>query len=752
MDEGVGVDGFIEVRKNVLERMVRAMPIDAARSDVFDPPFVLAGTAPGPLGPVAYQVFVTGLALDLTPMTNRATLVLTFTDTSITPLWTNRTAARLTGTVRATVTLVFQQGAPNLPAQLGVNFGAAAVALDPTAASMAEIDKAATPISAEQVREQIRAALEQRLRAQAFLPVALPGAVLPPTAFSENMFTVTSVPTVVFPDPDRLVISLTYTPLTKSVLSLIPSNLAPGPNAIAVTLMPTGFAQVVRNPAVRGSVQTIVADQLRGEFERREWLKRGGRGEITGADRQAAQVELDRFFASPDGIRARDEQTPGPVGAGRMWQPVNPPDPFEKFNAYLYWLDLTLGPGRFNGYLKANGEVYECDFDAQGGFDARPVLANGRIGLADINTHKTNVDIDLPWYIEWAYGILLSVLASPFFGALLVVALNHFADVLAQAVFDQQGLKRSREELQRAGQTLPAMPPSLFLGDVDVSPERMVIHGRWIVNIADPQQFVQTLRIRADAKRSKDPQVLQLPQTAYMKCQGMLGVVAVTDAEHGGTPFQYDVGSWTTTLKLTPEAVNLPLPVVNHAWTVQFGHRSTGQYRFPVMDPAIHQLTAGKLTVTTPVWLPQPVFAGSVQTRTFEVTVKGSDKAWELAFGADAGNLIVQVNTSATDATGTVWRAETVLDVTGRTVTFGPDFLEFKQECDGGRKDFAIPATPDARDPLWNPPEVYFDRLQHAARVRHPGLVSAITAMIEEHGLAEVAALLDPARLQREQR
>jgi hypothetical protein len=50
---------------------------------------------------------------------------------------------------------------------------------------------------------------------------------------------------------------------------------------------------------------------------------------------------------------------------------------------------------------------------------------------------------------------------------------------------------------------------------------------------------------------------------------------------------------------------------------------------------------------------------------------------------------------------------------------------------------------------LWNPPDVFFDRLQHAVRTSDPYLVSTVAKMVEEHGVAEVVALLNPEQFQR---
>ena len=46
-----------------------------------------------------------------------------------------------------------------------------------------------------------------------------------------------------------------------------------------------------------------------------------------------------------------------------------------------------------------------------------------------------------------------------------------------------------------------------------------------------------------------------------------------------------------------------------------------------------------------------------------------------------------------------------------------------------------------------NPPNVYFDLIQRAARNAHPDLLPAVTALVEEHGLPAVVAMLNPARL-----
>ncbi|MDQ3885781.1 MAG: hypothetical protein M3308_01885, partial [Actinomycetota bacterium] len=416
------------------------------------------------------------------------------------------------------------------------------------------------------------------------------------------------------------------------------------------------------------------------------------------------------------------------------------------FDTETYHIDIRLADGHLTGESKVRGVVNGFGFDATSTFTARPVIQNNRVQLADVHINDPSVDIDLPWYLEWATGILVGVLGGPVLGVLSVVLLNILADALGQGLIPQEELDKKRDQLKAAGQNLP-VPANLYFGKVTVTPTRLDADGSWFVRIDDPAQFVQGLRINAGQKREKANIFLEQPHEFWVSCMAILGTVVISPPGEGSR-FEYSHDGWSTVLTLTPQPINLPLPLTYHQWTIHVGYREPTHYRLPNLGLTPYPLAAGPLTVTSDVWLPQPVFNGTVVNRTVALVVSGDSSAWRLAIPPDAANMLIQVEVTAVDALGQQWQAETVVDVANETVKFDADFEAFQKYCAGKRKTLVFGREPEAIDPLWNPPDAFFDRIQHAARTNDPYLLANVADTVQEHGLAQLVALLNPEQLQ----
>jgi hypothetical protein len=129
------------------------------------------------------------------------------------------------------------------------------------------------------------------------------------------------------------------------------------PAAFGLRLSSDGFQRAVRNPAIRRLARDRLSSRLIDRFVRDAYVKRGGTGPITKQDREDGKNLLCAYLDTPQGLSDLANETPAPVGSGKLRQRVAPvPDPFSDFDIEVPELDLWLGNDRIEGRARVTGE------------------------------------------------------------------------------------------------------------------------------------------------------------------------------------------------------------------------------------------------------------------------------------------------------------------------------------------------------------------------------------------------------------
>ena len=379
-------------------------------------------------------------------------------------------------------------------------------------------------------------------------------------------------------------------------------------------------------------------------------------------------------------------------------------------------------------------------FTAHITFRATPVLVQKpslSIEMHDLQIDDPDLDIDLPVWLEWAFGILAGVIAGPVMGAVVGFMLSSVISSLAEAFVPSLSDYVPAPE----GKPVTGLPAGVSLSTLTVVPDHLEIIGRWYTYLDDPRPYWPVVRILDKLEQTPVGRVRE--GVAWFSCLGELGVVA--DSEPGqGTEFIYLDRSWRSRVTLTLDSSAVPLPLTTFPWTIRVGYRSPEMYHFPVLGPA-QPLVAGPLAVTAETWDPEPPLKGTIASRGFTIDVQQTDEGFILDIPADSECVLIGVQTKVIDAAGQTWEPADIVDVPNETVTFDDDFKDFVKECAGHRREWVRVKEPSLLDQLWNPPDVYAKSIQEAIRTEQPAVIDEIDALVDTQGVEGLAGLLGPS-------
>ena len=743
----------IEVARAAVERQLLLTPIefDASNNpvDILAPPAPLRRTIATSFGTVRIQFIIRKVSLATTPGSAQCALSLQFDEGSIEALSLGQAVGLLAGQISVSFGLLCR-AAPVPPnrqvAQLCADFTTTTATFSLDGASRSRLVAAVGGGAASLMETAVATALTTQFRAVGVRPAGLNFNLTPGMA-SEDLLTVDELPGVVWVNGETLALSLRYAPQGVPPPFQPVPFLPPGQStAFGMWLSNDGFQRTVRNPAIRDLARSMLSERLIDQHIADAYAARGGTGGITDADRAAGQKRLGDYLATPQGRQDIANEIPAPLGGGMLRKRVkNVPDPFSDFDVEIPLLDLWLGQGVIEGRAVARGSVNGFGFTAHVSFRARPVLVTGppvAIELRDVQVDEPDLDIDLPFWLEWGVGIIVGRIAGPVMGAIVGFLLADIVGSVAEAFIPSNlGSKVPPQDPE----PIASLPQGVSLTSLDVTPERLAIMGSWSIYLDDPRPFWPVVRIVDQMVR--EPVGPTREGTAWFTCLGVLGIVHDSTRERG-TPFHYKHQSWRSRVTAAIDAAAVPLPLTYFPWTIAIGYPSMAMYHFPVFPQTAVPLVAGALPVSADVWLPEPPMKGSVENRQFVIDVQGTvDTQFVLDVPPEAGHVLLALRTKVVDASGQTWELSTNVAVPNATVTFGDDFQRFGEGCEGHRRDFLRYEEPTLLDKVWYPPDVYAKAIQRAIRTERVGVVSEIESLLETHGAAGYDALLAPSIL-----
>ncbi|GAA2227202.1 hypothetical protein GCM10010232_11020 [Streptomyces amakusaensis] len=721
-----------QVARSALKELCRLIPVEADASgkviDILDPPSPLEFSGGSPVGTLHGQIIVRSLDLWPEVGTDRTVLHLAFDESWVELRGTDRSASPLAGALNVSFTLMFRridaEGGGSL-AQLCADLGSCVVKLDPDPASDARIDTAAQPLAGWEVVAAAEAALTDRFRELGQLPAGF-ALTLAEGRPSERLTTVSALPTVHFADVDTLRVLADYGPATEAAAA--PDEL-PLRRTVLCALTPPGFQQTVRNPAVRAMVRSMVADRHYAEYI--------GKAATPEDEKKGARL-LGEYLDSEAGRQELAANTPPPVGTGALVRHVpNVPDPFSDFDVLIDRIELSLGDGRINGELHAHGEVNNFGLRARVGISAVPVVSQNRVELSDFQVGEPDVDVSLPFVLEWASGILTDILAGPIAGVLAPILLSAVANEIADSLLTAEHLSLDPEELAEQGPSLAGLPRGMSFSTLTVTPALMRLDGYWTVYVEDPRPFFPDVHITGRLTQEEEPEALATGQV-WLECRPIIGVVMAVDRPTAGSvSFEYDRHTLHATVELALSPRYVPGPFTYSPWTLRVGYRDTYGYRDAVGGGETYPLEPGVLEVTSLVWLPEPPLHGTVEQRTFPVTVRGDHQRLELDLPAEAANVVLFLETEVTDGLGRSWKPTGSLDVQNLTVDLGSAFADYQKECAGTRRTLRVGRKASLKDMVTR--ESLAEAVQHAIRVGDPALVAQVESIGVRHGFRAVA-------------
>lgn len=754
----------IEIARRALERRVHGLTVqvdDGAGPDILAPPFPVRRSVPTSLGIVRVQLIVRSVVLQSVVGSAQCRLALTFDEGSVEVLSAGQSEGLLAGSITIPFTLRFMPAQVDREvekcgvktvekvsqARLVVDFAGTSVGFAFDAASKGRLVAKVGQLAAGLAETAIATALTLQFGSLGSNETGV-DVDLTPGVPSEQLLTAEALPGVVWVDPESLALSLRYAaepvPAPFQAMPFLPAG---QPAAFGLRLSSDGFQRAVRNPAIRRLARDRLSARLIDRFVREAYVKRSGTGPITQQDRDDGKNLLCSYLETPQGLLDLANETPAPVGGGKLRQRVSPvPDPFSDFDIEVPELDLWLGNDRIEGRARVTGEVNGFGFTANLRFRGRPVLVQQplSIEIQNVEIDDPDIEIALPPWLEWAFGALVGVFAGPVTGVIAGFLLSSVIASLVEA-FIPADLGSKVPPLPGRRATLPR---GVTLTELTVVPQSLTMLGRWSFSLTeDPRPFQPRVAIVDQIVRT----AVGPPREghAYFSCLGDLGFVADSTAEWG-TRFAYTHRNWRSTVTARVEATAVPLPLTRFSWTIALGYRSMSQYRFPHLTTAPQPLVAGQLAFTTDVWHPEPPLRGHVASASFSIGVqRGDEDRFTIDVPADAGCILIELATKVVDASGYTWNLSTIIDVPNETVVMGEGFDEFTRQCESGRREFPWVVEPTRLDKVWNPPDVFATSVQHAIRTEQPAVSTAIATVLETRGVAGLNLILAPSQMRR---
>ncbi len=741
---------IIEVARTAMERGLLTLPIEdqtSGRPDILAPPSVFRRTVVTMYGTLRVQLFIRTVSLGAIAGSSRSVLTLGFDQGSIEALSMGQAVGLLAGQIAIPFGLM-SRAVPvqdGQDAQICADFTGTTVVFTLDGPSRNRLATTFGAGPAALFEGAVGSALTAQFRSIGVRPTGLDFNFTPGVP-SENLMTVDELPAVVWVDGNTLALSLRYAPNEPPPPFGPVPFLPPGQaSAFGMQLSNDGFQRAVRNPVVREVARAMLSARLIDRFINDAYAARGGTGGITDADRAEGQMRLDVHLRTPQGQQEVANETPGPVGGGMLRRRVtNVPDPFSDFDVEIPFLDLWLGQDRIEGRAIARGSVNGFRFTAHISFRARPVFVgapNVAIELRDIQIDEPDLDITLPWWLEWASALIVGRIAGPVMGVIVGLLLADIVESLAEAFIPSNLGSQVPALPQRRVGTLPR---GASLGKLDVTPQRLAVMGNWFIALNDPRPFYPTVRIVDRIER----EVVGAPRdgVGWFMCLGMLGVVADSTREGGGAAFNYQFQAWRSRVTVTIEASAVPLPLTYAPWTIAIGYTSMEMYNPPILPDTVQPLVAGPLAVSADVWHPEPPLRGSVTTEPFVIGVQGSsDTQFVLDVPPEAACILVALSTQVVDAAGTTWQLSTHVDVPNATVMFGPDFQSYGEECERNRRELKLVEEASRLERVWYPPDVFARAVRRAIRTDQPAAVAAVESLFERHGTNAFTPLLAPS-------
>jgi hypothetical protein len=741
---------IIEVARSAVERRLLGMPIEfdqaGAPADILAPPAPIRRTTVTPLGTVRVQLIVRTVSLGTVAGSAQCVLTLGFDDGSIEALSLGQAAALLAGQISIPFGLMTRAAladAGKQIAELCADFSLTNVGFALDGPSYGRLTTAVGAAVAPLVVAAVGAALTTQFRQTGVQATGLRFNYTPVTA-SEDLLTVDELPGVVWVDSETLALSLRYAPQSfPPPFQPVPFLPAGQSSAFGIWLSNDGFQRTVRNPAVRRLARDMLSARLIDGFVQNAYAARGGGGGITDADKAEGKRLLDEYLKTPQGLADLANETPAPLGQGMLRKRVmKVPDPFSDFDVEIPELDLWLGHDRIEGRAVVRGKVNGFSFRASIRFRARPVLVQQPVAieLHDVQIDDPDLDISLPFWLEWAVGIIVGLISGPVMGVVVGFLLADIIAALAEAFFPSDlGSKVPQQDPK----PVRGLPAGVTLTELTTVPERLAIAGDWAIYLDDPRPFNPMVRIvdRVDATKVGEPRT----DVAWFACLGVLGIVADSSRERGA-PFNYQYQQYRSRVTLSIDSMAVPLPLTYFPWTIAIGYRSMEMYHFPVFPAVWQPLVAGPMAVTADVWHPEPPIRGAVAQAQFVIDIQGTgDTQFTLDVPPEAGCILIGLRTKVVDASGATWNLYSIVDVPNETVTFGDDFRQFGEECKSHRKEWKLVEEPSLLDKVWNPPDVYYRALQRAIRTEQPAVTAGIAEVLEIGQKEAFTVLLAPS-------
>jgi len=737
---------ILEIGRDAVERQLLATPIqldDSGAPDILAPPFAISRTTTTPLSTMRSQIIVERVHLQVVPGSAQCSLRLEFDKGSIEILSAGASEGNLVGTIIVPCSLQFVSAPGAQVAELNANFTGTVAQFQFAPESKARLVAKVGQFLADSAEQTAGAGISAQFSQAGSQATGLKFNLTPGLP-SEDLLTTDALPGIVWVDEETLAVSIEYAPAPPPfpVIPFLPQHQS---SAFAARLSNDGFQRTVRNPAVRKQARDLLSARLLPDYVRNVFAERGGIGDPTDADRAEAAKRLDYYLATPPGLTDLANETPAPVGNGRLHKRVtHVPDPFSDFDAEIPELDLWLGHDRIEGRTKIQGTINGFGFTATATFRTRPVLITQpalRIEMHDLEMDDPDISIDLPWWLEWGVGIIVALLGgSALLGAIVAFILSSVISSLAEAFLpsDFGGGPPTPEPKRITG-----LPKQAKVSSMHVVPEYLELVGRWNVSLDDPKPFNPWVTIQYVVQRRLLPN--QSQGVAWFHCLGVLGVLM--DAKEGsGTPFQYTRQNWSSRVTCTLDAAGVPAPLRRSPWTLAIAHHSPGMTYALEGVTAAQILAPGTLTFTAEVWHPEPPLRGQVAAQTFSIDVQqpGEDQ-FILDVPNDAACIVLVLETSVIDADGVSWKPTAQVLIANQTVKFGDDFTEFTKRCAKGRHDYTIFKDPSLIDRIWNPPDVFGIAVERAILKGEPGVTDQLASLLSTRGVDGIHLVLAPS-------
>jgi hypothetical protein len=744
----------IEIARGALERRLHGVQIQVDPSggpDILAPPFPIRQTLPTPLGIVRVQLIVRSVVLQSVLGSAQSRLALGFDEGSVEFLSTGQAEGLLGGALSVPFTLRFNAVAVanGQQARLVADFAGSAVVFSFDTSSKARLVAKVGQGTADLAEAAISAALSLQFGSLAPMETGV-NLRLTPGIPSEDLMVVEGLPSVAWVDPETLAGALQYaSEPTPAPFQPVPFLPAGQPAAFGLRLSNDGFQRTIRNQAIRRLARASLSARLIDRFVHDAYVQRGGSGPVTDQDKADGQARLEAYLLTPQGLLDIANETPAPVGNGKLRKRITAPDPFSDFDVEVPELDLWLGNDRIEGRAKATGTVNGFGFTAHLRFRARPVLIQQPISIEmhNIEIDDPDIEIDLPPWLEWTVGLLVTLLTgSALTGVIVGFLLSSIVASLVEAFIPSDlGSKVPPPQGQEVG-----LPTGVTLTQLAVIPEFLAMLGRWSFTLQDPRPFMPSVRIADRIERTKVGPARE--GVAYFTCLGDLGFVADSTAERGGTRFKYMHQNWRSRVTAEVQATVVPLPLTRFPWTIAVGHRSMAQYHFPKLTTARQPLAPGNVTFMTDVWHPEPPLGGHVASASYTVGVQSTgENGFTIDVPAASGCIVIELATKVVDASGYTWDLLTIIDVPNETVVLEDQeaFDKFTGQCERRRREWPSIEEPSLLDKVWNPPNVLATRVQQAIRTGQPAVATTIAGVVEKRGIAGLNVILAPSLVQR---